>query len=517
MAIMDRKCLLVLAIGAFGQAAAWAQSVPLVGDAYFAIGNTNNFGGTVTVNVGGVNGNQGLFQFDLSLLPPGTTASSVSSASLRIYVDRIGVGGGINVYAANAPWLESGVTGAPNNFPGPGPLVAGPISVTVANTYVVIPVTNQVMSWLNGNPNDGFLVQATPSSSSLFFDSKEANPTSGGTSHQAVLEINLFGSAGTSGAQGVKGPTGVTGPTGPAGNLGAQGAAGSGAAPGSTGPIGNTGPAGLAGSTGITGQTGLTGFTGTTGAVGSAGAAGGGGPTGVTGATGTTGNAGAAGAVGSAGAQGPLGSTGPTGNTGNNGPAGNQGALGAAGNPGGAGPQGNVGNNGPNGNNGANGNTGVTGPTGTQGLIRNSFSLQTTPLAMSNTTESCGTGCVTPTPGSAPITADSTHNFFLVDNHPDNGGCVNDGLEPGFPDKGITLPSASGNAGTDITLIGIDFTVNGCYMVIFPASGQKIVFQDHVRPGETNSQGFNPNGLLTGFGARFISNGSGIWYGVDIF
>ena len=112
---------------------------------------------------------------------------------------------------------------------------------------------------------------------------------------------------------------------------------------------------------------------------------------------------------------------------------------------------------------------------------------------------------------------ETTNSFYLINNHPDNGGCVNDGLEPGFPDKSITLPTATGTAGKEITIIGVDFTVNGCFIAIFPKSGEKIVFQDHVRPGETNAQGFNPNAVVTGFGARLVSSGSGIWYGIAFY
>ncbi len=116
--------------------------------------------------------------------------------------------------------------------------------------------------------------------------------------------------------------------------------------------------------------------------------------------------------------------------------------------------------------------------------------------------------------GQAPIPEDTTNNFYLVNNHP---SCAADPLqENGKPERAITLPAAS-TAGKEITLIGVDFTTSGCYMAIFPKVGDKIVFQDHVRPGETNSQLFNPNAVVTGFGARLVSNGSGIWYGIAFF
>jgi hypothetical protein len=117
---------------------------------------------------------------------------------------------------------------------------------------------------------------------------------------------------------------------------------------------------------------------------------------------------------------------------------------------------------------------------------------------------------------------DNTNGFYLVDNHPDGAGCQNDALTTtalaqNFQ-KAITLPTASGNAGKEIVLSGIDFTVNGCYMAIFPRFGEKIAFQDHIRPGETSPappNNFNPNFVLIGFWARFISSGTGIWYLID--
>ena len=204
------------------RAAAWAQTVPLVGDAFIAPGTASNFGGTVNVNVGGVAGYQGLFQFDLGSLPPGTTAASVSGASLRLFVNKIGTAGSINVNVATASWSESTVNGL--SGVGVGQLVAGPIAVSVANTYISIPVTAQVQAWLNGAPNNGLIVTANPSTTSLFFDSKESTSTS----HPAALEIDLSGQPGAIGAPGSPGAPGVTGAPGPTGATGPQGPTGRG-------------------------------------------------------------------------------------------------------------------------------------------------------------------------------------------------------------------------------------------------------------------------------------------------
>ena len=293
------------------RAAAWAQTVPLVGDAFIAPGTASNFGGTVNVNVGGVAGYQGLFQFDLSALPPGTTAVSVSGASLRLFVNKIGTAGSINVYAATASWSESTVNGLAG-APAPGAFVAGPIGVSVASSYISIPVTAQVQAWLNGAPNNGFIVTATPSTTSLFFDTKESTSTS----HPAVLEIDLSGQPGAIGAPGPSGATGATGATGPIGAAGPQGPTGAAGTQGPTGPTGASGPAGATGATGQPGPQGPPGAAGPTG------------PVGPTGATGASGPAGPAGPVGATGPTGPVGSTGLQGNSGAAGPAGGTGPPG---------------------------------------------------------------------------------------------------------------------------------------------------------------------------------------------
>ncbi len=297
-------------------AAAWAQTAPLIGDAFINPGISNNYGGTVNVNVGGVAGSRGLFQFDLTTLPPGTLPGSISVATLRIFVNRVGAAGAVDVYSASSAWTESTVNGV--SGVGPGTLVAAGVPVAVSGSYIAIPVTTMVQSWLAGNPNNGFLLTASPSSTtSVFFDSKE-NTT---TSHPAVLEVDLFGASGPTGAPGLPGTpgsAGATGPTGPSGSpgpAGPQGAAGLAGPAGATGPTGPAGPSGVPGPTGAVGLAGAAGATGPTGAPGPSGAAGPIGPTGATGAAGATGPAGPTGAIG---LTGPAGATGPQGLINNN-------------------------------------------------------------------------------------------------------------------------------------------------------------------------------------------------------
>lgn len=300
------------AIGALAllHTAAWAQTAPLVGDVFINPGVGSNFGGTVNVNVGGVAGSEGLIQFDLTKLPPGTLSSSVSAATLRLFVNKVGVAGAVNIYGANAAWTESTVNGLSGLVP--GTVVALSVPITVSGSYIAIPVTNMVQSWLQGNPNNGFIIIANPTTTSVFFDSKENTSTS----HPAVLEIDFAvangatgasGPQGATGATGATGPTGAVGPSGPAGSLGAQGL------PGAVGAAGPSGPAGPLGAQGASGAVGLPGAAGPSGPLGPAGPAGAAGATGPTGATGPAGPAGPAGASGALGLTGPAGATGPQG------------------------------------------------------------------------------------------------------------------------------------------------------------------------------------------------------------
>jgi len=254
-------------------------------------------------------------QFDLSTLPPGTTPAKVSSAYLRLYVNKVSTAGAFFVNAATAGWAESSVTGLTGVVA--GAFVAGPISVSTANVYISIPVTAQVQAWLSGAPNNGLILTANPSTTSVSFDTKESTSTS----HPAVLEIDLIGQTGATGAQGPAGPAGPTGPTGPTGPNGPQGDAGPQGAFGTAGAAGAVGPVGPAGPQGPTGVKGATGATGTAGAAGPKGPIGPAGPTGVQGPTGPTGPAGNTGPIG------PTGLQGPTGTTGGQGPAGPAGLI----------------------------------------------------------------------------------------------------------------------------------------------------------------------------------------------
>ncbi len=239
-------------------------------------------------------GSNGYVQFNLSHLPANST---VTKATLRLFVNAVSRSGSFDVYQLNNEWSENSLNY--NNAPalGSSATEGNPIAITSSsvNQFLLIDVTPLVQQWVSGSlPNNGVALALTTSTGAFSFDSKEAIVTS----HQPELIITLAGEAGPPGPQGPQGPQGETGqqgPVGPIGDTGPQGPAG---------PAGQPGPQGQQGPQGATGQ------------------------------------------------QGPIGQTGPQGQAGPQGQQGPQGPIGQQGQPGQPGPQG---PQGPAGNNGTNG------------------------------------------------------------------------------------------------------------------------------------------------------------------
>jgi hypothetical protein len=108
--------------------AIFAQTILPSQDSYVLPGYGLNFGTSANVSVGntaivGLPGIsfgivQGLVQFDLSHLPAGITATQVKTATLTLFANQVATHGTINIYVANGPWTETGVTG--QNAPSAG-------------------------------------------------------------------------------------------------------------------------------------------------------------------------------------------------------------------------------------------------------------------------------------------------------------------------------------------------------------------------------------------------------------
>ena len=130
-------------------AAAWleagAEQVTLVADAHVnAALPAVNSGAISNINVGG--GYTGLVQFDLSLLPAGTTSAQISRAVLRLYVNRVDTAGLVSLQPVGAAWSEYGVTF--QTLPALGS-AASVFNVPQSGAYVAVDVTAVVQGWVS--------------------------------------------------------------------------------------------------------------------------------------------------------------------------------------------------------------------------------------------------------------------------------------------------------------------------------------------------------------------------------
>ena len=211
-----------------------AATATLVADAH--VNSTQpavNSGSISNLAVGG--GYTALLQFDLGVLPAGTTAAQVTRATLRLYANRVDTAGLVQVQGVAAGWGEYSVTYA--SMPALGGVV-GSAQVAAAGQYVTVDVTAAVQGWLTTPASNNGLALTT-AAAAVQFDSKENDFTG----HAAELEVSLA-SAGLAGATGPAGPAGVAGSQGPAGPAGVAGPTG---AVGPAGPQGATGPQGAPG------------------------------------------------------------------------------------------------------------------------------------------------------------------------------------------------------------------------------------------------------------------------------
>jgi hypothetical protein len=311
--------------------------------------NNSNYGAGMDLRVFKGNGRIGrtFLKFSIATLPTGTTASDVSNARLRFWLNGNSTAvGSITLNPVTSAWDEftlKDVTSGSVTF---GLPKVSDLPINSINNFVSIDVTDWVKAWLAGTlVNEGIEVEASAATTllNLAFDSKESNQTS----HEPRLEVSLS-RTGPAGPQGVPGVPGISGPPGLPGATGSTGPVGPAGSQGSQGPQGIAGPAGTKwfSSTGAPGQNvgilfdycldvatgdvwqkvsnaggtawalqgnirGLQGAPGADGAAGEIGPIGPIGPMGVAGAAGPLGPVGPAGPAGLAGERGPQGPPGP--------------------------------------------------------------------------------------------------------------------------------------------------------------------------------------------------------------
>jgi len=233
--------LLVLAV--CGLKSAEGQEATLAGDAHVSSAQPGVNSGTLSnLNVGG--GYTALVQFDLGMLPVGTTPAQIAKATLRVYCNRADMPGAVQAELVGGAWTESSVTYA--TLPAMG-VIVNTAQVVGAGEFVTFDVTSVVQGWVGAPATNFGLALLGGSGTVVQFDSKENDETS----HAPELEIALVGSA--AGTVGPAGAAGVTGATGAQGIQGIQGQAG---ATGATGASGPAGPQGLMGPQGLPGISG---------------------------------------------------------------------------------------------------------------------------------------------------------------------------------------------------------------------------------------------------------------------
>jgi hypothetical protein len=131
---------LLLVIGVCVPKSVWGQQATLVGDAHVSSAQPAvNSGALSNLNVGG--GYTALVQFDLGMLPAGTTSAQIAKATLRVYCNRADVPGTVQAELVGGAWTESGVTFA--TLPAVGATVQT-VPVVGAGEFVTFDVTSAV-------------------------------------------------------------------------------------------------------------------------------------------------------------------------------------------------------------------------------------------------------------------------------------------------------------------------------------------------------------------------------------
>src|SRR5271156_4145549 len=121
-----------------------AEQATLVADAHVnAALPAVNSGAISNLYVGA--GYTALLQFDLGVLPTGTTAAQISKAVLRVYCNRVDTAGLVSVQPVGGAWGEYSVTYA--TLPSLG-AAAQVVQVSGAGVYVAVDVTALVQGWI---------------------------------------------------------------------------------------------------------------------------------------------------------------------------------------------------------------------------------------------------------------------------------------------------------------------------------------------------------------------------------
>ncbi|HEV2401932.1 MAG TPA: DNRLRE domain-containing protein [Candidatus Sulfotelmatobacter sp.] len=168
---------------------AQAQITPS-GDAYTNSATpTTNFGAKTLLDVDAAS-QISYMQFDLGSIPSG---SSITQATLKLYVNTVSKTGSFNVDYVNVAWSEATIDWS--NQPPLGGTIAASVPVVTAdkNQYLLINVTSALQAWLNGSETNNGIALVANGTLNMTFDSKENT----GTSHPPELDVVFTPGQGT--------------------------------------------------------------------------------------------------------------------------------------------------------------------------------------------------------------------------------------------------------------------------------------------------------------------------------
>jgi hypothetical protein len=159
--------------------------------------NASNYGAGNDLRVFKGNGRVGrtFLKFSLETFPPGTAASDVTHARLRLWVNSNSTAAGsITISPVTTRWDEYILKDNASGELTFGEPKLSELPVEAMNNFISIDVTNWVKAWFDGTLlNEGIVIEpsATTEFLDLSFDSKESDRTS----HEARLEVSLSKSA----------------------------------------------------------------------------------------------------------------------------------------------------------------------------------------------------------------------------------------------------------------------------------------------------------------------------------
>ena len=263
--------------------------------------NSGSTGGSITVNVGGIQVASTLWKGSAYLTAQEIVKEIVSNQS------------------SNIEATSSFGTVTINSISGYASLLNG-TAVSITSSNISVSSSSGTMSGgISGTSGWTDFIASSGENGQNGSSGTSGNSGTSGLSYGTSGTSGYNGNSGTSGRSGTSGTSGGVGPTGPTGANGADGPSGARGATGANGTSGSSGSTGSSGSSGINGTSGTAGTSGTNGYSGTSGTSGLSGTFGTSGISGTSGSSGSRGSSGSSGSSGFSGTSGTNGANGSSG------------------------------------------------------------------------------------------------------------------------------------------------------------------------------------------------------